>query len=445
MCIDGGVLRADTRPIVRTRQGFLTRRDLMAQARELSLRLASGPAAVNLCDSREHFLAALLALEMRGQTCLMPPSRAAAVVAEVIAEHAGSFEITDALVAAATSQRQPAMPQDLAFPAQRTIAIAYTSGSTGRPKPNAKTWGAFAATTHHNAACIRAALPTVPSSSVPWIVATVPSQHMYGMEFAVMLPLLEGMGIHAAHPLFPADIAATLAQVPEPRILVSTPVHLKALLESQMDLPPLAAVLSATAPLSAAVAAEIERRYATSVVEFFGSTETCVIASRRTAHEIAWRPHSGVVLREVEGGTSVDAPWFGTPLQMQDVFDIDADGRFIVVGRSADMVEVAGKRASLADLTRRLLAVPGVRDAVVFQPDSSGDAVKVRRLAAFVVAPGLTEQVVAEGLARACDPVFVPRPLIVVPSLPRNEVGKLPREQLLTLLREHSRPSREPL
>jgi acyl-coenzyme A synthetase/AMP-(fatty) acid ligase len=33
------------------------------------------------------------------------------------------------------------------------------------------------------------------------------------------------------------------------------------------------------------------------------------------------------------------------------------------------------------------------------------------------------------------DPVFLPRPLLLVDSLPRNEVGKLPREQLLAAMK----------
>jgi acyl-coenzyme A synthetase/AMP-(fatty) acid ligase len=99
-----------------------------------------------------------------------------------------------------------------------------------------------------------------------------------------------------------------------------------------------------------------------------------------------------------------------------------------------DMVEVAGKRASLADLTRRLLAVPGVEDAVVFQPDDAVGTV-VHRLAALAVAPGLTEAQLLGSLAAVVDPVFLPRPLRLVPSLPRNAVGKLPREALLAALK----------
>ena len=90
---------------------------------------------------------------------------------------------------------------------------------------------------------------------------------------------------------------------------------------------------------------------------------------------------------------------------LQDMVELRGDDRFVVRGRNTDMIEVAGKRASLADLTRRLLAIEGVRDAVVFQPEP--DAVgAIRRVAALVVAPGLT---CATGAASASRPASIPR------------------------------------
>jgi acyl-coenzyme A synthetase/AMP-(fatty) acid ligase len=75
-----------------------------------------------------------------------------------------------------------------------------------------------------------------------------------------------------------------------------------------------------------------------------------------------------------------------------------------------------------------------VKDGVVFQPDSAASGV-VRRVAALVVAPGLTAESIIEQLSRSVDSAFIPRPLLLVPALPRNEVGKLPREKLLAALR----------
>jgi acyl-coenzyme A synthetase/AMP-(fatty) acid ligase len=326
--------------------------------------------------------------------------------------------------------------RDLALEAGEVAAIGYTSGSTGRPTPNAKTWASFAWPAMHNARGLRDIACDGRADAVPWIVATVPSQHMYGMECTAMLPLLEGMAIHDSHPLFPADIAAALAAVAAPRVLVSTPVHLRALLESGVDLPPLAAVVSATAPLPAELAARVEGRFDARVLEFFGSTETCVIASRQTAREDTWLPYAGIRIAPGPNGALIEAPWLAAPMPMQDVFEFEPGGRFRIVGRSADMVEVAGKRTSIADLTRRLLGVAGVRDAVVLQPAAASGS-QVRRLVAFVVGDGVTTHGIAAALADQVDPAFVPRPIVLVERLPRNDVGKLPRDRLLELVRNH--------
>ena len=87
---------------------------------------------------------------------------------------------------------------------------------------------------------------------------------------------------------------------------------------------------------------------------------------------------------------------------------------------------------------RRLLAIPGVRDAVVFQPsDAEAQAQgvgRIQRVAAAVVAPGMSAPDILGVMAQAVDPVFLPRPLLLLAELPRNELGKISRTQLLQLL-----------
>jgi acyl-coenzyme A synthetase/AMP-(fatty) acid ligase len=426
-------LLASERLLVRTPCGSLASGELLSSAAAVARSLPDAPAALNLCERRENFLIGFVALLIRGQTCLLPPSRAPAVIAEVVQEHAGSYRLDDGTVAASRHGEENALLDLPDTALDRVVLIGYTSGSTGRPKANRKAWGSFVASTRLNVARVRAALPSEHSRAQPWILATVPSQHMYGMETSVLMPLLGEMGIHGAHPLYPADVAAALEELPRPRILVTTPVHLRALLESAVDLPPVDVVVSSTAPLTRELAEDVERRSGATLVEFFGSTETCVIATRRTAHEAAWTPYPGLALRPFEQGTRVIAPWLPHEIVLQDVLEPGSDGRFMVRGRNADLVEVGGKRASLADLTRRLLSVPGVSDAVYFQPDPSGGAAP-KRLAALAVAQGLTEAQVLERLAPLMDPVFLPRPLVLVSQLPRNEVGKLPRDRLLAVL-----------
>jgi acyl-coenzyme A synthetase/AMP-(fatty) acid ligase len=406
---------------------------LLSRAGSLADALPESTAALNLCERRENFLIGFVALLMRGQTCLMPPSRAPAVVAEVLQANPGAYVLDDSIVdgcraEAGVAREFPDVPPD------RVVVVGYTSGSTGRPKANPKTWGSLVASTRLNSERLREALGGANEHLVPWIVATVPPQHMYGMELSVLTPLLGGAGIHGAHPLYPADVAAVLEDLPTPRVLVTTPVHLRALLESGIKLPTLRAVVSATAPLTQDAAKAVEQRFHATLLEFFGSTETCVIASRRTAVEAAWRPYPGVTLQPHAQGTTVGAPWFPEDIVLQDVLELRDDGGFVVCGRNADMVEVGGKRASLADLTRRLLSVPGVTDAVVFQPEARVVG-QVQRLAALAVADGLTDTQVLAGLKGEMDPVFLPRPLVLVSRLPRNEVGKLPRDQLILALK----------
>lgn len=408
--------------------------ELECAALALARALPAGPAAVNLCEDRRNFLVGFLALLIRGQTCLLPPSRMPVVVADVLDEHPGSYRLDDALVETAWGRASADRGPVIEIPPDRVVMIGYTSGSTGRPTANPKTWRSLLASSRLNTGALLETLADRGVKTAPYLLATVPSQHMYGMETSVLLPLLSRIGIHRAHPLYPADIAAALADLPGPRVLVTTPVHLRALLQSSVELPAVEVIVSATAPLPAALAEEAEDRLNATVLEFFGSTETCVIATRRTARESAWRTYPGIELRPQAGVTEVRAAWMSAPnIVLQDTLEISADGTFQVVGRHSDMVEVAGKRASLADLTRRLLSVPGVTDAVVFQParEASGP---VRRLAALVVASGQTEASILSGLAPLVDRVFLPRPLVLVERLPRNEVGKLPREQLTAAL-----------
>ena len=408
----------------------------LADVHTLAARLPVAQAAVNLCEDRYAFLVAFAALLVRGQTNLLPPSRAAHAIDETLAAHPESYTLGDV-------DLDPAPPRYLRFSASAEdafagpamsiagtalAAIGYTSGSTGVPRANPKRWDKLAISTGHNDALLR-----MLAGDDYHVVATVPPQHMYGLEFSVLLPLFGHAAVCAGKPFFAADIAASLQQLPEPRILVTTPVHLRALLDSGHPLPRLSGIVSATAPLSRDLALAAEARYGAPVQEVFGSTETCVIAHRRTADANAWTPYADVTLHPQPDGTRIEAPQLAQPVVLADIVELLDDGRYRLRGRNTDLLEIAGKRASLGDLTHKLLAVPGVRDGVVFQMDET-DAMGVRRVAALVVAPGIDAAQILGALRREIDPVFLPRPLKLVEALPRSETGKLPRAALLAAL-----------
>jgi acyl-coenzyme A synthetase/AMP-(fatty) acid ligase len=420
----------------------------LRQVRALAAWLPDGRHAINLCEDRYRFMVAFCAVAVRGQVTLLPPSRAPAVIADELRRHADSYCLGD----------EPLRPEPpcywrlpetlpevdgapLQVDADALAAIGFTSGSTGEPTPNPKTWAAFRASTAQNLEALR---DLWPAAATVHQVATVPPQHMYGMELSVLLPLLADVAVHAARPFFPHDLVRALHEVPPPRLLVTTPVHLRALVEAcaadpALVAPPLAGIVSATAPLPAALAAAAEARFGCQVRELFGSTETCVVARRRSAREAAWTPLPGVRVQPQPDGSLVHAPHLPVPVALADLVEIvDAQGRFVLRGRNADLLEIAGKRASLGDLTRKLQAVPGVVDGVVFQLEAGAAGNGVRRIAALAVAPQLDAAAILQALRRSIDPVFLPRPLKCVAALPRNATGKLPRAALLALLNDAS-------
>ncbi|HEY0336925.1 MAG TPA: beta-hydroxyacyl-ACP dehydratase, partial [Burkholderiales bacterium] len=109
--------------------------------------------------------------------------------------------------------------------------------------------------------------------------------------------------------------------------------------------------------------------------------------------------------------------------------------RFLLHGRHADLVNIAGKRTSLAHLNYHLNSIEGVSDGVFVVPEAANGET-VTRLMALVVAPGMTKQELMKALRRRVDPAFLPRPLCLVDSLPRNATSKLPREALAILVSE---------
>jgi acyl-coenzyme A synthetase/AMP-(fatty) acid ligase len=409
----------------------------LAEVAAVADALPDAHSAMLLCENRYRFLVAFCAVALRGQINLLPPSRTPQAIDDVLQQHPDSYCIADADISPAPPRLHvlPAsLPQratDILHVDPDAVAmIGFTSGSTGAPKANPKTWGSLRISNAQNLAALAHLWP---DSGDKRIVATVPPQHMYGMEMSILLPLLGDAAVHSARPFFPEDVAQALSDADAPCLLVTTPVHLRALVESGVAMPPLAGIVTATAPLSVALAEAAEHRFGCEVRELFGSTETCVIAQRRTAHEDAWHLYPDVRMQPQPDGTVVQAAHLPAPVALADLVELQGENRFVLCGRQSDLLEIAGKRASLGDLTRRLLAVPGVSDGVMLQLDPCA-LTGVRRIAALAVAPGLDETHILDALRHSVDAVFLPRKLRIVDTLPRNDTGKLPRAALLRIL-----------
>ena len=156
-------------------------------------------------------------------------------------------------------------------------------------------------------------------------------------------------------------------------------------------------------------------------------------ATRRTSEGPVWHTLAGVELREDAAGVWVSGGHVPTPVLATDMLELQDAHTFILHGRNADLINVAGKRTSLAYLNQQACGIEGVRDAVFYMPEERAD--EVTRVTAFFVAPGLTRAHLLSALRERIDAAFLPRPLYLVEALPRNATGKITRDALLEFAR----------
>ena len=409
------------------------------RARDLADALPDAPFIINLSESRVGFMLGFAAALIRRQTSLLPSGQGRGDWEQLAEQYPGASIISDRDIGTPDAfDLKPylamgdASPRPLhipGVPAEFIAAILFTSGSTGKPTAHAKSWGQLSRGAANTMAALRWTQPMHHA-----VVGSVPPQHMFGLESTVMLPWHAGIPVHINKPLLPSDIEIALFQCGRPCWWMTTPVHLRPPLQTTTALAELVGVVASTMSLPTALAAVAEARWQVPVVEIYGSTETGALATRRTAAETWWTPLPGVELtQQSNGGVSqirAAGSHIDVPVLLTDELSFKSDGRFLWLGRAADMLKIGGKRASLSALNQWIAEIPGVDDAVYFVPDASGDAAShddahpARRLAAFYVSSTLTPDQVRTALRVRVDPVFVPRPLFRVTHLPRNANGK---------------------
>jgi acyl-coenzyme A synthetase/AMP-(fatty) acid ligase len=422
-------------PVAFTRNGIVNAHQFLADVRAFAERLPDAPHVLNACGDRYLFAVGLGAALLRGQRTLLPANHTPGTLDRLASTHPGLRALTDTL---APELDLPSLevtrdgdPHDIPFeapiiPGDRVAAVLFTSGSTGDPVPTVKPWSLLAASGRTEVAALD--VTNLPALA---ILGTVPPQHSYGLESTVLMALQGGFAFDAGRPFFPADICSALAVLPRPRMLVTTPVHLRALCASEDHPPEVDLLLSATAPLSPQLAADAEQRFGAPLKEIYGCSEAGQLATRQLLASSYWRLMGDIRLRQDERGTWASGGHVPGDILLADVIELVDRERFILHGRTADLINIAGKRTSLAHLDLQLNTVDGVRDGAFLMPNEEDD--RVVRLMAFAVAPDRSAHDILEVLKERIDSAFLPRPLHLVESLPRNATGKIPRETLQAL------------
>lgn len=435
---------ADAAAVVARHDGrAVSREEFLWQVAQLAQRLPQVQRAINVCADRYWFAVSLFACIQRGIVSLLPNSAAPEHLAAVCADTDGLVAIGDAadsnvprvpylrvgqgerFAGASPGLALPLIPED------RLVARVFTSGSTGVPQSYDKFFGCLQ---HSVAAAARRVWDVTGGPCA--VLGTSSFRHMYGLESTVLLPLLGGGELSSKVPYYPADVSSALAELPEPRLLVTTPFHLRNLLEAGIELPKVAAVLSATAPLSPELASQAQARLQAPVFEIYGATETGQVATRRPTEHTDWWLMDGIELSQEDGTTIASGPPLGRAQALSDVIELVSATHFRLIDRGANLVNIAGKKSTLSLLNQLLTQVPGVKDGVFCMPEqASGDG--PARLAAFVVAPHLDAASILGALRTHVDPVFLPRPIVFVDDLPRDSNGKITAATLRRLRQQH--------
>jgi acyl-coenzyme A synthetase/AMP-(fatty) acid ligase len=213
--------------------GPITAQRFLSDVARLAERLPSGGSVLNVCQDRYRFLVGVAASLVAGKVSLLPPSQTPEAVrqlknyaADVFCLHDGGGANIDLPKLAFPDLGEGSSDTVPEIAVDQVTAVLFTSGSTGMPMPHVKKWGALVESSHGEAERLEAVQPGYS------LVGTVPVQHSYGFESIIMLALQSRCAVWCGWPFYPADIVAALAAVPRPRLLVTTLVHLRALLDA---------------------------------------------------------------------------------------------------------------------------------------------------------------------------------------------------------------------
>ena len=334
--------------------------------------------------------------------------------------------------------------------------ILYTSGSTGRPK------GALLSHAAVEFAERSWAGPVMALTADDVVLAALPLSHSFGLNGALLAPLLVGAAIRLVERFTADDVAALMSRE---RITVLPAVA--TMFRRLLDVPTfsgcaaLRLAVSGAAPCPWELAREWRARTGVRIVRGYGMTELFRPLSYRVDDttdlpDAVGRAVPGVEARVVDGGAPLAAGevgelWIRSPAAMEgylgapddtravlsdgwfrtgDLASIDAGGWVRIVGRKRERILRGGHSVFPPEVEAVLLTHPGVAEAAVV---GVPHAELGEDIVAFVVmragSPAGADELIAFCRERLAAYKY-PRRITLMAALPRSATGKVLKARL---------------
>ncbi len=415
-------------------------------------RLASGIHRLQPSDAEVHTMicigtvnkaliaAALIAALTGGPRLVLPYAFSRQAIEEVLetlpcsfllADHPGDLPPGCEIITPSMLRHNSIIPGVFMKP-DTPFLMLFTGGSTGKPKVWSKTPRNMLAEARYQADIFGISPDDI-------FLSTVPPQHIYGLLFSVLIPLLSSARVLEGVYNFPGEILRT-AEEHRASILVSVPVHYRVLKSDDLQRHNFRMAFSSAGVLDKGDAAYFHEKTGLDIIEIYGSTETGGIATRRRVRDgDSWRPIDIVDWKILDERLHVRSHFISPTLPRDaDGFFVtadcavpDANQRFTLRGRVDDIVKIGGKRVDLAAVQSKIKQIPGVRDAVVVSlPTGKG---RQNELAALV-ATHLDVLQVRRQIAAVSEPYAVPKRIIVSEEIPVTSTGKYDRTAIQLIL-----------
>jgi long-chain acyl-CoA synthetase len=343
----------------------------------------------------------------------------------------------------------PAAPH-LPSPDPDDVAVLmYTSGTSGLPKGVLLTHGSIQSN-------VDAAIKHINLQNRHKFLGMLPLFHAFGMTGLMLAPIQLGATIIYMARFNP--VAAVQAiKTHGISIVMGVPSMFAAILRlkdaSPEDFKSVYAMISGGEPLPATLREAFQARFAITINEAYGMTETSLAISLNTPQSnkpgSVGKPVPGMNVKVADDdeillkGPMVMKGYHNLPAETAAAFTsdgffktgdlgkIDDDGFVHITGRKKELIIVAGEKASPREIEEILIRHPAVAEAAVI---GKKDAVRGEVVLAFIIlrdaqplsSEGLREFCREQGLAQW----KIPREIQFVEDLPRSPTGKVLKRML---------------